>query len=138
MKKPKHFLIFKIIGFIGICVAIIGLVNIINGFGDFSNNRFIIGAFMFTFGLFIGIVCLIIGFRPEISKISTRSAKYILEENKEDLKDLSKTGAEIASGAISETVKAVKEGLDTEVFCKYCGQRIDDDSKFCKYCGKNV
>ncbi len=24
------------------------------------------------------------------------------------------------------------------MFCKYCGEKIADDSVFCKYCGKNV
>lgn len=24
------------------------------------------------------------------------------------------------------------------MFCRFCGQRIDDDSRFCKYCGKSV
>jgi hypothetical protein len=24
------------------------------------------------------------------------------------------------------------------MYCRHCGEKIDDDSKFCKYCGKNV
>ena len=24
------------------------------------------------------------------------------------------------------------------MYCKYCGQPIDDDSSFCKHCGKNI
>ena len=24
------------------------------------------------------------------------------------------------------------------MYCKYCGQPIDDDSTFCSHCGKNI
>ena len=86
--KPKHFMVFKIVGFIGITLAIIGFVLTFVGFGDFESNNFMIGGFMAAFGLFIGISCLMIGFRPEITKMSAKSAKYIQQENKEDFRDI--------------------------------------------------
>ena len=58
--KPKHFIIFKIIGIIGIILAIIGFVLTFVGFGDFESNNFMIGGLMTTFGLFIGVSCLVI------------------------------------------------------------------------------
>ena len=134
--KPKHFIIFKIIGFIGIILAIIGFVLTFVGFGDFESNNFMIGGFLTTFGLFIGILCLIIGFRPEITKMSVKSAKYIQQENKEDFRDIASNTAEIASEAITKTTTAIKKGLDDKIFCKYCGEKIDSDSKFCNKCGK--
>jgi hypothetical protein len=134
--KPKHFLVFKIIGFIGITLAIIGFILTFTGFGDFDSNNFIIGGFMATFGLFIGISCLMIGFRPEITKMSAKSAKYIQQENKEDFRDIASNTAEIASEAITKTTTAIKKGLDDKIFCKYCGEKIDSDSKFCNKCGK--
>lgn len=134
--KPKHFIIFKIIGLIGIILAIIGFVLTFVGFGDFESNNFMIGGFLTTFGLFIGISCLIIGFRPEITKMSAKSAKYIQQENKEDFRDIASNTAEIASEAISKTTTAIKKGLDDKIFCKYCGEKIDSDSKFCNKCGK--
>ena len=134
--KPKHFIIFKIIGLIGIILAIIGFVLTFVGFGDFESNNFMIGGFLTTFGLLIGIPCLIIGFRPEITKMSVKSAKYIQQENKEDFKDIASNTAEIASEAITKTTTAIKNGLDDKIFCKYCGEKIDSDSKFCNKCGK--
>lgn len=134
--KPKHFIIFKIIGLIGIILAIIGFVLTFVGFGDFESNNFMIGGFLTTFGLFIGISCLIIGFRPEITKMSAKSAKYIQQENKEDFRDIASNTAEIASEAITKTTTAIKKGLDDKIFCKYCGEKIDSDSKFCNKCGK--
>ena len=38
MNKPKHFLIFKIIGFASMLIALAGLVLLIMGFGDFEHN----------------------------------------------------------------------------------------------------
>lgn len=134
--KPKHFLIFKIVGFTGIFLAIIGFILIFVGFGDFESNNFIIGGFMTTFGLFIGVSCLAIGFRPEITKILTQSTKYIQQENKEDLKDIANNTADITSEAITKTATAIKKGLNDKIFCKYCGEKIDSDSKFCNKCGK--
>ena len=100
--KPKHFLVFKIIGFIGITIAIIGFVLTFVGFGDFESNKFMIGGLMVTLGSFIGISCLMIGFRPEIAKMSAKSAKYIQQENKEDFKDIASNAADIASEAIAK------------------------------------
>ena len=39
---------------------------------------------------------------------------------------------EMAGGAM--------EGINEEkqVYCKYCGNEIDEDSEFCKYCGKKL
>lgn len=137
-KKPGHFLIFKIIGFIGVAIAIIGLVLVITGFGDFTNNNFMIGGIMLALGFFMGFSCLTIGFRPEISKMATRSARYIQQENKEDLKEMASTSAEITSEAATTTARAIKEGLKNTIFCKHCGKEIDADSKFCRYCGKEI
>ena len=134
--KPKHFIIFKIIGLIGIILAFIGFVLTFVGFGDFESNNFMIGGFLTTFGLFIGISCLTIGFRPEITKMSAKSAKYIQQENKEDFRDIASNTADITSEAITKTTTAIKKGLDDKIFCKHCGEKIDSDSKFCNKCGK--
>ena len=134
--KPKHFIVFKIVGFIGIIFAFIGFILTFIGFGDFETNNFMIGGFMATFGLFIGILCLMVGFRPEITKMSTKSAKYIQQENKEDFIDIASNTADIASEAITKTTSAIKKGLDDKIFCKHCGAKIDSDSKFSNKCGK--
>lgn len=134
--KPKYFIIFKILGFIGVILAIAGFVLTFVGFGDFESNNFMIGGLMATFGLFIGVSGLVIGFRPEIAKASTQSIKYIQQENKEDFKDIASTAVEITSEAITKTATAIKTGLDDKMFCKHCGEKIDSDSKFCNKCGK--
>ena len=134
--KPKHFIVFKIIGFLGIILAIIGFALTVDGFDDFESNNFMIGVLMSTFGFFIGISGLMIGFRPEITKMSIKSVKYIQKENKEDFKDIASNAADIASEAITKTTTAIKTGLDDKIFCKHCGEKIDSDSKFCKKCGK--
>ena len=134
--KPKHFIVFKIVGFIGIILAIIGFALTVVGFDDFESNNFMIGGLMATFGLFIGISGLMIGFRPEITKMSTKSVKYIQQENKEYFKDIASNAADIASEAITKTTTAIKTGLDDKIFCKHCGEKIDSDSKFCNKCGK--
>ena len=141
MNKPKHFLIFKLIGFIGIGAALIGIILTIDGFGNFGNNNFMIGGFLTTFGLFIGISCLTLGFSPEISRMNTKTVKYIQEENKSDLKDIANTTADIIEDAVNQTSRAAKDGFsgnnpEKKMYCKHCGVLIDADSVFCNKCGK--
>lgn len=136
-KKPIRFLILKILGCLGVALFIFGLVLAIKGFGDFESNNFMIGAFISTFSLVLSVGCLVSGFKPEITKMTIKSSKYIQQENKEELKEIVNTTAEIAKDAVSTTSKAVKDGFTNDKhFCKYCGAQIDSDSIFCNKCGK--
>ena len=134
--KPIHFLILKILGFMGVVIAVIGFSLSISGFGDFESNNFMIGGLMVPFGLMLAVPCLVNGFRPEIAKMNTKSIKFIQEENKDDLKDIANNTAEITQDAITTTAEAVKKGFQDTKFCKHCGAKIDSDSKFCSKCGK--
>ena len=136
MKKPFIFTVLKIVGVGGIVCAVAGMVLTVKGFGDFETNNFMIGGFMTTFGLFVGISSLISGFRPEMTKMAIKTHKYIQNESKEDLTDIATSSAEITSEAVTLTARAVSEGFyGDKVFCKECGAKIDADSKFCRECG---
>lgn len=135
-EKPKHFLVFKILSIVFLIVTVIGFGLVFTGFGDFGTNNFMIGGFMSTFGVFATFVCFFIGFKPELAKLSAKSAKYIQQETKEDMKDIATTGAQISEEAVKTTARAVKEGLRDTKYCKHCGAEIDEDSRFCKECGK--
>ena len=137
MKKPIYFLILKIVGFCAVVMAAVGIVLSIIGFGDFESNKFMIGGILACVGIFAAAPCLIFGFSPEISKAQARTQKYVLNENKEDLKDIASNIADIQSEAIKKNAAAVKEGFQKDkIFCKHCGASIDADSKFCQKCGK--
>ncbi|MBO4937306.1 MAG: hypothetical protein J6C90_03180 [Clostridia bacterium] len=133
--KPGHFLVLKLIGFAGIIAAIVGIVLSVRGFGDFETNNFMIGGFLTCFGLFIGVSCLVFGFRPEISKLNTKTARYIQEQTKEDLTAITSNTAEISSEAITNMTKSIKRGLDDKKRCQYCGGEIDADARSCNLCG---
>ena len=137
-KKPILFLIFKILGFTGIVIFVIGIINLINGFDNFEDNSFVIGMFMMPFGLFLGAAGIVVGFRPEITKHTIKTAKYLQEENKEELKKIMSNAAEINSEAVTVTAQAAQTGLKEMMHCKYCGQKIDVDSQFCKHCGQKL
>ena len=78
--KPTHLFIFKVVGFIGIFVAIIGFILTFKGFGDFEHNYFMLGGAMSTLGIFVGVSFLVLGFRPEIRRqnISRKRTKRTL------------------------------------------------------------
>ena len=80
-KKPKIFCILKIVGFVGVAIAITGFILVGVGFGDFESNNFMIGGFLSAGGVFMAISGLVVGFRPEIAKLSIQSNKYIQQQN---------------------------------------------------------
>lgn len=135
-KKPLHFLIFKIVGVVGVAVLVFAFYLIATGFGDFESNNFMIGGFLMPLGLFATVSGFIIGFKPEITKMRASSTKYVMEQNKGDLRDIANVSAEISKDAVSTIAGAVKEGVSDTIFCKHCGAKIDADSKFCSSCGK--
>ena len=124
----------KTIGALGIAAAIVGIILVAVGFGS-NGETFMLGGVMTCVGFFVGVSCLFSGFRPEITKLMTKTNRYIQEENKEDLTEMASTGADIASDAITKVTRAVKEGLEESMFCKHCGAKIDADSNFCNRCG---
>lgn len=133
----KHFhLALKILGFVFLALAIYGCVLTIRGFGDFTTHDFMIGSLLFAFGLFFGISCLVVGFRPLLMKMHTKTALHIQTENRTEMTALATNQAEIAREAVAITAQAVREGLAKDtVFCKHCGKEIAADSKYCKHCG---
>ena len=138
MKKPIHFLILKLVGFIGIITAIVGAIVAFRGFNDFESNNFLIGGFFAALGLMIGFVGFTTGFAPEIAKIKAKSVRYIQEETKDNLTAIASNTADIMSDAVTTTVRAVSDGVRKNTFCKHCGAKIDSDSTFCSSCGKEL
>lgn len=71
------------------------------------------------------------------SDVMVKSRKKVLKENEEDLRDISNRTAYIHKDAVTTTAEAIKKGLSSDgIYCKYCGDFIDKDSKFCKSCGR--
>ena len=137
-KPPKLFLAIKIVA--GILIAL-GIVLFILSFimsDSFETEASSMGLRFggitcFIFGMFF----MFIGFTPSIQKATIKTHKHILEETKEDLKDIAGTQAEVSKDAVKTVASAVKDGLEDEkMFCKHCGKEIDKDSKFCQHCGK--
>lgn len=147
-KIPTLFLVLRIVGFgliaAGITLLILAIATKVpemgqNGWFEAEEKKSLL--------MFGGITCLIFsvpmlvtGFMSKIqksfSKVSIQTTSEIIEENKEDLKNISNTTAEIQREAITTKAKAVKDGLKDTIYCKHCGAEIDSDSTFCKECGK--
>lgn len=92
----------------------------------------------------IGIIIFTIAFmfssklRGKMMSKQVKATKYMIDETKEDIKDISTDMANATKEEIEITSHALKTGLTASesIYCKYCGEKIDKDSKFCKSCGK--
>ena len=67
-----------------------------------------------------------------------KNLRKITEESKEDLEIISTNMANAQKKGVETTFRAIKKGLNEEnnIYCKHCGNEIDNDSIFCKLCGK--
>ncbi len=133
-KRISGFWIARIIAILllagGLCMIIINSVN-----SEESPALIICGCFCIP----IGFMVLIFSLLPAIQKGMIKLNKHIVEENKEDLQDLSTAQSEILSEGVKNLSKAATEGVQDakdKKFCMYCGKQINNDSKFCSYCGK--
>ena len=79
-------------------------------------------------------------FRGKMMSKQVKATKYMMDESKGDIQSVSTDMAEATSDAVEISTRAIKKGFTSEesMFCKYCGQKIDKDSKFCNKCGKEL
>ena len=111
-------------------------------------NNTIINAMPIIFIVIFVVAIIIIGssilqvmspkFRGKMMSRQIKATKYMMDESKEDLQDISTNMAAATKDGIETTVRAIKKGIteDEDIHCKHCGSKIDNDSKFCKNCGK--
>ncbi len=143
-KLPKVYLVLKIVGSI---LFLIGLILFILSFVIFNEREF--NSEVSSMGMrFGGLTCIIfslviifMGFSPSIAKINVKTRKYVMDQNKEDLQDISSMGGDIASPGVSKVAGAVKDVFDgsddpNSKYCKFCGKKIDNDAIYCDKCGK--
>lgn len=75
--------------------------------------------------------------RGKMMSREIKARKYMMDESKEDIKSITDDMAYATKDGIKTAVGAIKDGFtQNNMFCKYCGAEIDNDSKFCKKCGK--
>lgn len=128
----KTFTILKVVGIaLFICALVLVILAFTVGERGINLEFFIPGVLLIPISIF----ATLLGFMPNIMKGSAKMIKYIQENNKENLKEIAKTAAEINSEAVKVTAAAVKEGMKEGV-CKYCGATIDSESIYCNKCGE--
>lgn len=120
--------------------TILGIIFIILGFGLFFAGPIcafmvhpILGMISMAGILFLvpGFMMLSLGTQRALAAYTAQSAGPVTVESAHDF------GRPI----VKEMAEGVKDGLsgeNSEIYCKYCGNRIDSDSDFCKYCGKKL
>ena len=94
---------------------------------------------VFIVCVFILVIAQIISpkFRGKMMSRQIKAAKYMMDESKDDIRNISTNMADATKDGIEITTRAIKDGLikDERVYCKHCGSLINKDSKFCKNCG---
>ena len=92
--------------------------------------------------IFVFILVFVLMFSPKargkmMSK-QIKATKYMVDETKDDIEDISTNLANATKDGIETTTRAIRKGFTEEegMYCKHCGGKIDKDSTFCKHCGK--
>ena len=159
-QKPKIFLILRIIAVILMVVGSVLLIKGINydvpamgesGWFDArgAQTGFIAGG---TMCIFFSVPLIVGSFTPEIRKMSVRTAKYLQEETKDDVKDMVDTNMDITRDARQENIDMMADGFSRAMgndqpksttsrktkYCSNCGGKISATSKFCEHCGTKV
>ena len=90
--------------------------------------------------VFIFVIAQIVSpkFRGKIMNRQIKSIRYMVDESKDDIESISTDMANATKEGVETTTHAIKKGLTglESIYCKYCGRKIDKDSRFCKNCGK--
>jgi type III secretory pathway component EscV len=131
--KITRYLVLKIVGLIGIAVAVTGIVLYIISIdnGGAGSGLFIAGLLMMILGILSGVPCIFIGFLPRLLEARVQAMQTLQQQNIHILKEVSQAATEA-----SNSIKAANDS--NKMYCKYCGVQIDADSKFCKSCGKEL
>jgi len=102
------------------------------------------------FVLFAGVVAILSSLTPLWAKIGIKTNRYIVNENKDDLKDTMEDVSDVVIHGMSKAIAKNKEQSATETktsqnalsqngkkyFCRHCGAEIKYGSKFCNQCGQ--
>lgn len=155
--NSSRFLVLKIIGCVGIAIAVTGIIiYICNLAGEFSTGLFITGLLMMILGILSGVPCLFFGFLPRLLAARISAMQQLQQQNINVFKELSAAAAQAAANAQAAAQAAEAPAMEireesvaqesseeqaqttanTKMYCKHCGVQIDSDSKFCKSCGK--
>lgn len=155
-EKKKFSIGLKISLVLGLIVVVVGFVLF------FMRDQTL--SMISIFVLFVGFVLTSIGLVPLMAKFNLKVSKHIVEQNKDDLAELSKYGvdinkkvitdkqsdltdianmqADITRDAVKKTAKSASEGWEdgqgNTKFCANCGQKISASAKFCPNCGQKI
>lgn len=135
-KRPKFYRTLKIlaIAFFAIAITLVVIGCTVARIDGLIPNFALLAPGIILIA--VSAVLAMIGFSPDLNKLAINMRRTAQMENKDTIQDIANTNAEIATKPITDTVKAVKNGLKDTKYCKHCGAEIDSDSTFCKYCGK--
>ena len=139
---------FTIIGIVGVCLVIAGIIFFIITFtkplDPQDHSRFVtlgLGGGLLIIGSFLSF--------PIFAKIGIKMNKQIINNNEGDLAEIADKSADIMGPALTKGARSVKKGLSDETqskeqkasssganaYCTNCGAQLQEGAKFCGKCG---
>ena len=95
IKNPKAFLILKIVGILFLGLAVFGFVLFFQNFGEFG-FAFLGGLVLGVISLFIGALCLVLGFAPTIFRWRVKKIAKLQNKSEEEIARLFALSAQMA------------------------------------------
>ena len=134
MDEKEHAKKRKLFTILGILLVIIGFGLFIAGPILFMTTKKFYLAFLSFLGVlffFPGFVLISLGTHRAMSSFVAQSVGPVAVEATHSY---GRAVAREMAGGVSDGLT----GENSEMYCKYCGNIIDEDSEFCKYCGKKI
>lgn len=135
--------VLKIIGFIflasGVLCEIIGLVDFFNIFGSrFESPKLFFLNFVGMPFIVIGISCLSLGFRKQITEYSADQVAGVGKDLSNYMIDGTRDSLTKTAQSIHNAIKANDDNNTSVNICENCGERNPIDAKFCSKCGSPI
>lgn len=114
MKNKKGRLLGSVLLILGIILFIVAIIRLTKG--NYAANSMVLSGFMLMLGLFFlfaGLMILIFSLRVPLTKKMIKTQTNILEENKEDLEELTKLNANIQNPYFKQKYETQAESFKT-------------------------
>ena len=134
--------VLKVLGFIflpiGIICELIGFIDFFNAFETFGSPKLFFLKFIGMPILFVGIVCLTLGYRKQITEFHADSVAGVNKDISNFMIDGTRDSITKTAQSIHEAIRNNNDNAISINVCEKCGEKNPINARFCSKCGSQI